>query len=54
MNGLNLPSTLDGIKKTIKQTNTGKAYGIDGPPAKIFQAAGSETMNTLHNILTST
>ena len=49
---LDLPSTLDEVKRTMKQTSIGKASGIDGLPAEIFKAAGPGMLNTFHNILT--
>ena len=52
MDDLDFPPTLDDVKKAIKQTSMSKASEIDGLPAKIFMAAGPETLNTFHNILT--
>ena len=53
MGDLDLLPTLDEVKKAIKQTSIGKTSGFDGLPAEILKAAGSETLDTFHNILTS-
>ena len=47
-------TTLDEIKKAIKQASIGKVSGIDGFPDEILKAAGPETLDTFDNKLTST
>ena len=53
MDDLDHSSTLDRVKKAIKQTTTTNASVIDSLTAEIFKAAGLETLDTFHNILTS-
>ena len=53
MDDLDLLPTLNEVNKAIKQASIGKTLGIDGLPAEILKAVGSETLDAFHNILTS-
>ena len=41
---LDLPPTLDEVKKAIGQTSCGKAPGTDGIPADLYKAVGPEAI----------
>ena len=43
--------TLDDIKKTIKEVNTGKAPGLDGIPVEILRSGGDNIAAAIHTLI---
>ena len=52
IDSLDLPPTLDEVKKAISQTSSGKAPGMDGIPAEVYKATGPVALETFHSIIT--
>jgi len=51
IDSLDLPPTLDEVKKAIHQTSSGKAPGMDGIPAEVYKATGPIALATFHSII---
>ena len=48
---LNLPPTMEEIKKAINQSSSNKAPGMDRIPAEIYKAAGPVTLEMFHSLI---
>lgn len=50
IDSLDLPPTLDEVRKAISQTSSGKAPGMNEVPAQLLEAAGPVAMENFHSV----
>lgn len=49
---MDLTPTIDEVRLSLKQLNSGKAPGLDGIPTELLQHGGENILSAIHNMIT--